>query len=116
MAGPGDKLQGADGATRASEINTAGRSTAGVRSVGAPQARSGMAQVLSCSRTVLRDALFEKLGTTDAGVGADRGSRCWLSLFHLPAPGSLHFSPCPFFRVLTAFPFFLAEPTGYRTT
>lgn len=62
VAGPGEELQGADGVTRASEINKAGRSTAGVRSVGPPRACgqsvhlrpdrawwAWMAQVLSCS-------------------------------------------------------------------
>lgn len=63
MAEPGEELQGADGVTRASEINKAGWSTAGVRSVGAPQARSGMVGLdgpsvvlFSRSRTVLLDA------------------------------------------------------------
>lgn len=53
MAGPGGELQGADGATRASEINKAGRSTAGVRSVVHLRPDRAwwawMAQVLSCS-------------------------------------------------------------------
>lgn len=103
MAGPGEELQGADGVTRASEINKAGWSTAGVRSVGAPQARSGMvgldgpsAVLFSRSRTVLLDARNwgrRMQGSGHTGVPA---AQCWLSLSHLPAPGSLHFSPCPF--------------------
>lgn len=100
MAGPGEELQGADGVTRASEINKAGWSTAGVRSVGAPQARSGMVGLDGPSVVLFSycAARREKLGTTDAGVGAHRGSRCPVLAvtFHLPAPGSLHFSPCPF--------------------
>lgn len=72
--------------------------------------------LLSCSRTVLLDALFKKLGTTDAGVGADRGSRCWLSLSHLPAVRtrlSAFFRHVPF---LSFDSFSLFESTGYRTT
>lgn len=91
MAGPGEEWQGADGVTRASEINKAGWSTAGVRSVGAPQARSGMVGLdgpgvvlFSRSRTVLLDA--RNWGRRMQGSGHTG--------FPLPSAGC-HFPTCP---------------------